>query len=99
MSKKDVKITVTTPGGERVAVQLEPTHTSQDVLAALVQEGKLAAEDSSGNALRYELYKSVDMSLLAGDEPLTNQGIGDGAELRAKVGTRVAAPEEVRDAS
>lgn len=99
MGNRAVGITVMTPGGERVAVQLEAAHTSQDVVAALIQEGKLAAEDSAGNSLRYELVDSATMSLLQGNQPLKDQGIGDGADLRVKPGSRVAGAGEVRDAS
>ena len=90
MGDRNATITVTTPSGERVSLELEPGHTAQDVVSALIQGGKLPAEDSSGNAIRYELIDDASMTMLSGNSPLLEQGVGDGAELRVKPGARGA---------
>ena len=83
-------VNVTTLSGERVRVELEPGHTAQDVIAALVQGGKLPAEDSQGNPIRYELVDDSTLSMLPADRPLLDLGVTDGADLRVKPGARVA---------
>jgi uncharacterized ubiquitin-like protein YukD len=90
-SRKSIKVTVTTLSGERVDVDIAPGNTAQDIIAALIQGDKLPAEDSFGNAMQYELVSDATMLLLAGDKPLLDQGVQDGAELRVKPGARVAA--------
>jgi uncharacterized ubiquitin-like protein YukD len=90
MPRRTVNVNVTTPAGQRVKVDLEPGHTVQDVVAALVQSGKLPGEDSQGNPIRYELVDDSTLSMLPADKPLVDIGIGDGAELRVKPGARAA---------
>jgi hypothetical protein len=90
MASRNIKITVTTLSGERVEVDVAPGHTSQDVVSALVQGGKLPGEDSLGNPIQYQIISDATLSMLAGDRPLLDQGLKDGAELRVKPGARVA---------
>jgi uncharacterized ubiquitin-like protein YukD len=82
---------VTTHTGERIDMDVAPEHTAQDIIAALIQEGKLPSEDAQGNTLQFELINEGTSLMLAGDKPLVEQGVDDGAQLRIKVGARVAA--------
>jgi hypothetical protein len=86
----NIKITVTTLSGERVEVDVSPGHTAQDVIAALIQGQKLPGEDSQGNPMQYQLVNDATLSLLAGDKPLIDSGLKDGADVRVKPGARVA---------
>src|SRR5438105_373996 len=90
MARQELKLTVTVMSGERNEMSILPQHGAQDVISVLVQDGKLPAQDSMGNALRYELVDERTMTLLAADKPLAEQGITNGAELRVKPGARVA---------
>lgn len=85
-----IKVVVSTLSGERVDVEVTAGNTPQDIIAALIQDGKLPAEDSQGNAMQFELFSDATMVMLAGDKPLLEQGVEDGAELRVKPGARVA---------
>lgn len=96
MANRRTTIHVTTPSGDRVRVDLEPGHTAQDVIAALIQGGRLPGEDSAGNQIRYELVDDGSLSMLPGDKPLLDLGIADGADLRIKPGARVAHEGGVR---
>jgi hypothetical protein len=89
-SRGSAKVTVTTLSGERVDVDIAPGNTAQDIVAALIQGDKLPAEDSFGNPMQYQLVNDATMLVLAGDKPLLDQGVEDGAELRVKPGARVA---------
>ena len=89
--RNGIKVVVTTHTGERVDMEVAPEHTARDLIAALVQEGKLPAEDAQGNVLQYELINDAANVVLAGDKPIADQGVEDGAKLRVKVGSRVAA--------
>lgn len=90
MARQEIKVTVTLMSGERSEITIAPTHTAQDVIAVLVQGGKLPAQDSTGNLLQYELVDERTMTLLAADKPLVDLGITTGADLRVKPGARVA---------
>lgn len=89
-SRRSIKVSVSVPSGERINMSIEPGTTAQDVITALIQSDKLPAEDSQGNELKYELVNDATMSSLAGDKPLLDQAVQDGAELRVKLGSRVA---------
>lgn len=89
--RNSIKVVVTTHTGERVDMDVAPEHTAQDIISALIGDGKLPGEDGQGNTLRYELFSDALNIMLAGDKPLAEQGVEDGAELRVKVGARVAA--------
>lgn len=93
MARQTVNVTVTTPAGDRVQVDLEPGHRVQDVIAALVQGGKLPGEDAAGTPIRYELVDDSTLNMLPADKPLLDLGVGDGAELRVKPGAIVALSE------
>ncbi len=90
MASRNIKVTVTILSGERVEVDVAPGHTAQDVVAALVQGGKLPGDDSVGNPIQYQVINDATLSMLAGDRPLLDQGLKEGAELRVKPGARVA---------
>jgi len=90
MAKRTVQVNVTTTTGDRVQVDLEPGHRVQDVIAALVQGGKLPGEDSTGAPIKYELVDDATLSMLPADKPLVDAGIGADAELRVKPGAIVA---------
>jgi hypothetical protein len=90
MARSNIKVTVTTPAGERVEVDVAPGHTAQDVIAALVQGNRLPAEDSLGNPIQYQIVSDATLSMLPGDKPLLELGLTNGAELRVKPGARVA---------
>lgn len=86
----NVKATVTTLSGDRIEIDVEPGFTAQDIIGALVQDGKLPGEDSLGNPMRYELISDATLSVLPGDRPLLELGLKDATELRVKPGARVA---------
>jgi hypothetical protein len=90
MARSNIKVTVTTPSGERVEVDVAPGHTAQDVIAALVQGNRLPGEDSLGNPIQYQIVSDATLSMLPGDKPLLELGLTNGAELRVKPGARVA---------
>lgn len=90
MARQEHKITVTLMSGERTEISILPTHTAQDIVAVLIQDGKLPAQDNQGHALAYEILNDRTMTALAGEKPLVDQGITNGAELRIKPGSRVA---------
>jgi hypothetical protein len=90
MARQEIKITVTLMSGERNEISILPTHGAQDVISVLVQDGKLPAQDSVGRVLQYELVDERTMTVLAGDRPLVEQGVVNGAQLRVKPGARVA---------
>ena len=90
MARSNIKVTVTTPAGERVEVDVAPGHTAQDVIAALVQGSRLPAEDSLGNPIQYQIVNDATLSMLPGDKPLVELVLTNGAELRIKPGARVA---------
>ena len=91
MARQELKVTVTLMSGERVEMAISPTHSVQDVISALAQDGKLAAQDSAGNVLQYALVDERTMTILASNKPLVDQGISSGSEFRVKPGARVAA--------
>jgi len=90
MARSNVKVTVTTPAGDRVEVDVAPGHTAQDVIAALVQGNRLPGEDSLGNPIQYQIVNDATLSMMPGDKPLLDLGLTDGAQLRIKPGARVA---------
>ncbi len=88
-ARRSASVQVTTPGGDEVRIDLEPGHTAQDIIAALIQGGHLAPEDSRGNVIQYEVFDDT-MSMLPGNKALLDIGVSDGAHLRVKAGARVA---------
>jgi hypothetical protein len=89
--RNTIKLEITTHTGERVDLEVTPDHLPRDIIAALIGDGKLPAQDAEGNVLQYELVHDAANVMLAADKPLGEQGVEDGAKLRVKVGSRVAA--------